>query len=62
MLCLSMSVERLSGVELLLAGLTLTLSMRHTPLVEHKTLMTLAADIPLPPVLLSTDWLKVSFL
>ena len=52
MLCSSMTVEGWSGVELPLAGLTPALSMRNTISVDHPVLITLAANTPLPPVLL----------
>ena len=52
MLCSSMSVEGWGGVELPLAGLTPTLSMRNTFSVDHPVLVALAANTPLPPVLL----------
>ena len=57
-----MSVEGWSGVELPLAGLTPTLSMRNTLSVDYPHLVALAADTPLPPLLLPTDWVTVNFL
>ena len=59
MLCSSMSVEEWGGVELPLAGPTPVLSMRNTLSVDYPALVALAASTPLPPVLLSTDWVRV---
>ena len=59
MLCSSMSVEGWSGAELQLAGLTPVLSMRNTLSVDYPALVALAARSPLPPGLLSIDWVRV---
>ena len=55
-----MSVEGWSGVELPLAGHTPVLSMRNTLSVDYPALVALAANIPLLPVLLSTEWVRVT--
>ena len=42
-----------------LAGPTPVLSMRNTLSVDYPALVELAASTPQPPVLLSTDWVRV---
>ena len=61
MLCSSISVEGWSGVELLLAGLILALSMRNTLLVDLALLPTLDALTPISTAFSPTDWIVSSY-